>query len=217
MRLARAASLLFIGGGTLTIGATGCTSADQVRQIFMALDATGLRPRDMFFTDSTQINCDIVWSGRGTDNTVDVVIIQTSGEPTLFDGSNNVQPLGPAVREWSAAEQAPPAGISTLSFQYTPPQSVMGGQLPFPVGSFRCVVSVNGESAGESDFTIVYPNPDCPPGGVQPSTDVASPMNSCVGYMSSLSATGPATCTNAGNATSVCTCTGGVDRTWVCQ
>jgi hypothetical protein len=215
MRLVQAACLLVVGGGALTIGATGCSAANQVRQIFMALDATGDRPRNTFFTDSTEIDCDIVWSGRGTDNSVDVVILQTSGEPTLFDGSNNIVDLGADMREWSASEQAPPSGISTLAFQYTPPQSTMGEQLPFPVGSFKCVVSVNGESAGESDFTISYPSPDCPPGGVQMSTDVSSLSNSCVGYLSSLSQSGAAVCPDASDTNTMCTCTGtGQDRTW---
>jgi hypothetical protein len=218
MRLVQAASFLVVGGMLTTIGASGCAASTQVRQVFMALDSTGNRVRNVFQTDTTAIFCDIIWSGRGNDNTVDVVLLQTAGEPNLFDGSNNSQPLAGGTREWSAAEVAPTAGISTVGVSFQPPQSDTGNELPFPIGTWSCVVSVNGESAGSAEFTIVYPTPDCPQGGVQTSTDVASPDNSCVGYMTTLAPTGAAVCPNAGGTGSTCTCTGTDEtRVWVCQ
>jgi hypothetical protein len=166
-----------LGGIAATISTTfttGCSATSQVRQIFTALDGTGDRPRDQFFTDTKQIFCDVVFSAYGADETVDVQFIQVKGESPMFDGSNN---LGPVSRLWNGNEAVPSKGISTINFTLDQPQEVDGGlKLPFPVGHWKCVVSVNGQNAGEHEFDVVYPTPDCP------ATGGAYDGMSCAGY-----------------------------------
>jgi hypothetical protein len=199
--------------------ALGCDYASQVRQVYMALDGSGLRVRNEFFTDTKEIWCDVVWSGRGTDNSVQAIFTQTHGEQNLFDGSNP-QPFTQLQhpRQWSANEVNPPPGIQTVAFGlplFTDIQT--GNPLPYPVGIWKCTITVNGENAGESDFTINYPpaengNPNgCPP------AYVTSTGNSCVGYVAN------AHCPSAEYADNpnACSCDiptdgGDSDRIWVC-
>ena len=55
-----------------------------------------------------------MWSGCGTDNTVQAVFIQTQGENDLFDGSNT---LVSTNRQWVTLEQQGSPGISiTIGF-----------------------------------------------------------------------------------------------------
>jgi len=152
-----------VGAVGLTTASTGCTGTGQVRQIFMSLDGEGNRVRDIFYTDTTTIDCDVVFSAVGTDNTVDAQIIQTTGESKLYDGNND---LGAVSYLWSTAETVPNAGLSTLSFSFTPPTALDGGTpVPWAVGHYKCVIQVNGATAGDSEFDIDYPTPDCPAAG----------------------------------------------------
>lgn len=157
------AALVLGGVAVVTASETGCGNTSQVRQIFMALDGNGDRPRDQFFTDTKQIFCDVVFSAYNTDETLDVQFIQDKGENPAFDGTNNI---GPVSRLWAGAEAVPSKGISTVSFTLDPPQEVGSGlQLPFPVGHWKCRVTINGDFAGEVGFTVNYPTPDCPATG----------------------------------------------------
>ena len=196
-------------GAVLTTSSTGCTSASQVRQVFMALDGAGDRPRNTFFTDTTTIYCDIVFSGYSNDETIDVQFVQDKGEDPIFNGSGDTNQ--PVQRDWGSAETVPGTGIQTIGFTLNRPQAVDGGTtLPFPVGHWKCLVSVNGDSAGEADFTIEYPTPDCP------ATGGAYDGLECVDHK--VGSTCPSD-SNLGNATA-CTCQGTPDpttRVWVCQ
>ncbi len=214
MRLLHAACFAGVAFGVAAVGlssTTGCSSATQVRQVYMALDGAGTRPRNIFFTDTTSIFCDVQWSGRNPDSTLQVLFEQTSGETPMFSGTGT---LGPVNRVWAGAETVPGLGESPQSFSMTAPSSVEGGgSLPFPVGAWKCVVSVNGESAGETDFTIEYPSqyqnqPDCPPDGV------ATNGLSCDAYL--LNAQCPSVA--AFNVPTDCTCTGAqYPRFWICN
>lgn len=215
----------------------GCSSATQVRQVFMALDSQGTHIRTDFFTDEVGPNgegkgwifCDVDYSGIYPDSTIDVLIVQDQGESTLYDGSNN---LVPVARQWAFFEDFPTKGPPTLiPFQMPTLTDVNNGlPLPWPVGHFKCEVSVNGALAGEADFTVHYPTQcttalpsnanaptpqcECPPGVAE------SSGNSCVAFP-----TNPAPhCYSAGDLTNpqACSCVipdGGAnsDRRWLCQ
>jgi hypothetical protein len=192
--------LLRIVGGVsflglpLLLSTNGCTGTQQVREIFMSLDGSGARVRDTFFTDSTQIFCDIAFAGADPDTTVTATFEQLSGEPTLFDGSGSI---GPVAHIWNSSELAPAAGEQILSFVMGPPQPVSGGaKLPFPVGDWKCIVTVNGQAAGDTKFKVIYPTPDCPPAGV------ASNQTNCTAYK--LNDQCPTS--NNFNNTTACTC-----------
>ncbi len=197
---------------TATTTTTGCSNTSQVRQVFMALDGNGDRPRDTFYSDTTQIFCDVVFSAYSADETLDVQFIQTTGELALFEGSNDLHPV---QRLWAGGEALPAKGVSTVSFTLQRPTAVDGGAtVPFPVGKWKCAVTINGQAAGESDFTIAYPNPDCP------STGGAFNGMSCAAYQ------GGAQCpvdSNYQPGGTDCTCQKSTDitgdpsqRAWVC-
>ncbi len=176
MRALHAGVALTLLAGGITLGAitttsTGCSNVSQVRAIYTALDATGNRPRDTFYPDTTLIYCDVDFSARSNDETVDVQFIQTSGEDPLYQGDGNLHPVS---RLWTGIEDAPTEGVTTLAFSMQPPQLVNSdaeppppyqGVLPYPVGAWKCVVTVNGEPAGEAAFKVEYPTPDCPASG----------------------------------------------------
>ena len=185
---------LLVGLPLVAAGSGGCYGTAQVRQVFMALDSSGNRVRDTFFTDSENIVCDVLYSGADPDTTLVANFVQVTGEPNLFDGSNQI---GPVANEWVSIEIAPGTGNSIQAFSMQPPQAVNGGgKLPFPVGAWKCLITVNGQNAGETDFKVVYPTPDCPESGV------ASAGGNCTAYQ--LNATCPSS-SNFQNPTA-CTC-----------
>jgi hypothetical protein len=189
-----ACSAAILVGVPLFIASSGCYGTSQVREVFMGLDSSGDRVRDTFFTDSEKIVCNVAYSGGDPDSTLVANFLQTSGEVDLFDGSNQ---LAPVAREWASAEIAPGKGNSIQSFSMEPPQPTNGGaKFPFPVGNWKCVVTLNGQPAGETQFKVIYPNPDCPASGV------ASAGNNCTAYQ--LNATCPSS-SNYLNPTA-CTC-----------
>ena len=223
MRLLSALGCAAVGAAAVTSLTTmvNCSDASMVRQVFTALDGSGFHVRDTFYSDVTQIFCDVDFSGRGKDNTVDVLFQQIQGEQNLYDGSNNMVTVD---RQWGAAQQFGQAGVGILPFtlnQFTDINT--GVPLPYPVGKWKCLVSVNGVSAGESDFTVIYPGctsltscgaASCPPGIAE------STGNLCTAYLTNP----PATCPSAGDLTNAqaCHCEvpdggGMADRRWVCQ
>ncbi|HEY1958967.1 MAG TPA: hypothetical protein VGH28_25315, partial [Polyangiaceae bacterium] len=97
-----------------TTATTGCTAASEVREIYMALDGTGTRPRNVFFADTTVIYCDLTFSGRTADTTIDATIEQIKGEQILGSGT-----LVPVDELWGVGEQVPGTGVSTIGFTWT--------------------------------------------------------------------------------------------------
>jgi hypothetical protein len=203
-----------VGLAAMTTATTGCSTTSQVRQIFMALDGTGDRTRDTFYPDTTQIFCDVVWAGRSPDTTIDAVIVQTKGEDIIGSGS-----VVPVDRLFAVGEVVGGENLSTLSFTWTV-QADGGGTAPFPVGSYQCQVSVNGENAGASNFFITYPGcakndptscggagTDCPLGGA------AVPGAPCLGFYKI-----GAQCPSIGDLTNAsgCNCDG-ASGVWQCQ
>ena len=170
MKALRAGLVVSVVAGSIGIvtGSTGCFGPSQVRQIYMALDGQGFRPRNIFYPDTSSIYCDVTFSASSNDETVDAIFTQTTGEATLYDGTNNLQPVS---RLWATGEQAPNEGVSTLSFAFNPPQLSNGGSpAPFAVGHYQCQIIVNGADGGHADFDIQYADPDCPVGGAANST-----------------------------------------------
>ncbi len=180
--------LLKWGIALFAVGVTtaSCTSADQVRQVFMALDGSGNRPRNIFYTDTTMIACDIVWVGRGSDNTLDAFIKMTA-------------PIGAMM---AAGELAATEGPATYSFSWQAQAASGGGSAPFPVGNYECDVSVNGEAAGSAKFTVEWPPKDAN-GHECPAEGAAVPGAACQGWVEPGS-----TCPSAADLSQTCTCNG---------
>jgi hypothetical protein len=210
-RIAGCAS--FLGLPLLLASTNACVGTAQVRQIFMALDGSGARVRDQFVTDTTQIFCDVAFAGADPDTTVVATFEQLTGEPSLFDGSGNTTKQ--LAYDWGSVEVVPQTGESLLTFALSPPTPVNGGAAyPFPVGNWKCLISVNGQNAGDTSFTVNYPNPDCPPSGA------ASVGDNCTAYQLN------AQCPSSGNFSdsTACTCTANLPsqfaesglRSWSC-
>jgi hypothetical protein len=207
------AAFVTTGGGILAATGTACSDATQVNQVFMALDGEGNRPRDTFYPDTESIFCDIVWTGRNPDTTVNAFIHQSMGEQVLGTGS-----LTGVARLWAVGEAVGGEQLSTISFAWKL-QSDAGGNAPFPVGTFSCDVEVNGQKAGSSTFYITYPGclkndptscgaagTDCPLGGA------ATPGAPCLGIYK-----GGAQCPSVNNTADPvnCTCDAGTGL-WAC-
>ena len=210
MRVVRSALSLGVAGFVTALClSTGCSVESQVRQVFMDLDGTGDRVRDTFFTDQEKFYCNIVYSAQNADTTLDVELVQTTSEDPLFAGSG---PLHQVERLWgvkSLPGGPPSSSVQIVAIEADPPTDALTGSiLPFPVGDWQCRVYTNGVKAGESDFTIAYPSPDCP------ADDAASSGQPCAAYK--LNETCPST-NNLQN-TTACTCVGtDRTRTWSCQ
>ena len=177
LTLAKWACALFVLGVTTA----SCSAASEVKAVYMALDSNGDRVRNKFYTDTNTIVCNIDWVGNSADTTIDVVIKQTS----------------PAQAILAAGEQPGTEGEATFSFSWTMQSATGGGTAPFPVGTFECDVTVNGEKAGAAQFTIIYPENGCPAEGA------ATPGASCAGWVAP-----GATCPSAANLAQTCTCSG---------
>lgn len=149
-----------------------CGSATETRDVYMALDSTGDRPRDTFFTDTKQIFCNVDYVGQRLDTTVQARIHQISHEAS-WGG-----PVSSGSYILGGSELAPGSGAAPLSFSFTlvPPPGSTGqqGQIPWPIGDYRCEITVNGVAQGAAPFHIIYPTcPELPP----------TPRSACFGFV----------------------------------
>jgi hypothetical protein len=155
-----------------------CGSATETRNVYMALDSSGNRPRDTFFTDTTQIFCNVDYVGQRLDTTVQARIRQISRE-TSWGG-----PVAASNFILGGAEKAPGSGSQVLSFGFTivpPPGSDSSqSQLPWPIGDYRCEVTVNGVAQGVANFHIIYPScPELPVLNQTPCLGFVKPAQAC--------------------------------------
>jgi hypothetical protein len=195
-------SVVLVAGALAPLAA--CSSATEARDVYMALDSSGDRPRDTFFTDTKEIFCNVDYVGQRRDTTVQARIHQISAETSW----------GSAGPPWPAAnyilggdEKAPGTGSQTLSFGFTlvPPPGTTSqqSQLPWPVGDFRCEITVNGVAQGAAPFRVIYPTcPELPP----------QPQSACLGFVK------PAQACPATNQAVTCTCdaAGPLKGLWNC-
>lgn len=192
--------------GAVTVSA--CADR-ELHSIVMALDATGDRPRSEFYTDTTSIFCVADYASTRKDITINAIIRK------VLDENNN-----PADEILAVGEIAPGISHGQLSFELhhpePPPGSMASGTLPFPVGTFRCELYVDGLEPGGAEN--VKPSPKgqnrAPQQQIEfkikyPSCPVAFPQTNvvCGGYYR----TGQQ-CRGANNKTT-CTCDGTV---WQC-
>jgi len=175
MRAVRGASSL-AGLGVLLI--SSCADR-EIHDITMSIDSNGNRPRQIFYTDTTNIYCVYHFATTRTDVTIDIVFRQIKDE-----GGNNIGDPNSGGIIWAIQEMAPGinTGIASATFpRPVPPLASMGsasGALPFPVGAlFRCEIYVDGLTPASeannkaknamnappqqtAEFKIVFP--DCP-------------------------------------------------------
>ena len=114
----------------------GCADR-EIHSIVMALDGTGDRPRDTFFTDTSIIYCVGKYASSRKDITINAVIRRVNDE-------NNVK-----IDEiYGVGELAPGISAGVVAFEMnrpTPPPDQPGGTtLPYPVGTYQCELYVDG-------------------------------------------------------------------------
>jgi hypothetical protein len=125
----------------------------------MALDDKGDRKRSTFFTDTTSIFCD----GELVSGRADVTVGSTIRARTIYDPASDS--LVPARGRAWIGEEAPGKTSGTIvSFRLLKvPGGVNGANddgLPYPVGTYNCELSIDGETEDSVDFAIEFP--DCP-------------------------------------------------------
>jgi hypothetical protein len=226
-------------------GSSGSGGFSGVSDIYMAIGRGGAQHRDLFFTNSEWIYCDVLFSSGKQDATVDFTIVELEGPGgaaplhRIFAGDTKTP--GPGT-ETPVAFLIPPNGIqdpidcrgqcaqngascsrgysdqgkdsagpgATCCYNPTGKPANCSGVLPYPVGTFQCVVQIDGVRQSEAPtFQIDYP-----PGVKQPNGEiyicpVAPPVTGmvCTGWV-------PMGAKCAGyHAPEICTCTG---ATWNC-
>lgn len=125
----------------------------------MALDERGDRKRTTFFTDTTAIFCD----GELVSGRADVTVGSSIRAKTIYDPSSDS--LVPAHGTPWIGETAPGKTTDTIvSFRLLKvPGGVAGANddaLPYPVGTYNCELSIDGEVEESLDFAIEFPT--CP-------------------------------------------------------
>jgi len=208
----------------LAVVSGGCQFSGQ-SAIYMTIDSGGYQHRDLFFTDTIAIYCNVLFSTAKQDSTVDFTIYETAG-PSIGSGMT-APPLhnvfagaeivpGPGV-EQVVNFQIPPQGLMVTTnclgyctqngvgcpagyFQQAPDSAGPGatccydptgqpascaGAVPYPVGSFKCEVQIDGVLQPEQpEFLIEYP-PPVTVNGVTEVCPVAPPVTGiiCAGWV----------------------------------
>lgn len=171
--------LSFVVAAAALAPVAACSSSTEARNVYMALDSVGDRPRDTFFTDTKQLFCNIDYVGQRRDTTVQARIHQISHEASW----GGVVTAGSYIL--GGGELAPGAGSQVVSFSFTlvPAPGATGaqqGQLPWPIGDYRCEITINGVAQGAAPFKIIYPTcPELPPQAQSACLGFVRPAQAC--------------------------------------
>lgn len=178
-------------------GLVSCRTAG-FKQVFMSLDETGDRKRTTFFADSTAIFC----AGELVSARADVTVNSSIRAKTMYDPVSDS--LIPAEGIGWIGESAPGKTTDTIvSFKLLKSTSAIGtaneDQLPYPVGTYTCALSIDGELEDSASFAILFPAcPVLPPTANESCAGWVRPGSECAGFEG-----GTCTCDPSG--------------TWVCR
>ena len=129
---------------------SGCDTAG-FRDAYMALDSSGQRERERFFTDTEGIFCIAKLASGVDDVTVNAALRATQ----LYDSAGGRPVDVDYYLAWS--EEAPGKGEDiTVSFELERPEA----DTPYTAGRFVCELSIDGELKEQLPFEVAYP--DCP-------------------------------------------------------
>ncbi len=149
-----------VGALATVVVLASCRTAG-LKRVFTSLDQEGNRRRSTFYTDTAAIFCvgELV-SGRA-DVTVDSIITAKR----LYDPSADA--LIPATGVAWRGESAPgKTNGALIAFQLGKAEQAGANaeSVPYPVGTFRCDLAIDGEREDGVDFEIVFPScPTLPP------------------------------------------------------
>jgi hypothetical protein len=142
----------------LVAAVSSCTTTARVTDVYMALDGTGDRKRNVFFTDSKEIHC-IVEMGIGRPgSTIEAIVRQDQSYDFIADR------FFEADRVLANAELAPSPqqGIQKLDVTLKPagPNGEDATGSPYPPGRYQCEAYLDGALEKVTIFNIDFP--PCP-------------------------------------------------------
>lgn len=158
MRLGRLAAGAFSALVLLGV-TTSCSSTARVIDVYTALDGTGDRKRQVFFTDSTELHCVVegAFSRRGV--TLEILYRQVQA----YDLTNGK--FFDTDRVQARSEFAPGTGDGRQFFDSrlttVGPDGEPAEELPLEAGRWICDVYLEGKLEDTAIFNIVFP--ECPP------------------------------------------------------
>jgi hypothetical protein len=145
-RFARFALVL----GALGLVLSSCRTAG-VRYVIMALDTQGQQPRNVFYTDSTTIDCVAIASASNPDTTIDFVVRQDTSTDQWMYGSNI--PVGlPSTDIFSAGEVTVMPGMEEAEALQIPSTGIMS--------SIMCYGYCRQNAVGSCDNGFTDEGPD---------------------------------------------------------
>ena len=176
-----------------------CTATVGVSEFYSALDGEGLRRRNEFFSDTKEIHCVARFAAGRNDYTLSTQLRRIqNADGTPADVVGQVLELADGPRE---------DGVFDTKFTPVDENGEPDENLPYPVGAFRCELSVDGKLERTAVFNV-RPSP-CP-------DEFITGQTLCMRYSEGLK------CANGtyGGQPHSCTCTrtgNGVDLAWVCD
>ena len=157
---------LVVTSVVLLAAVVSCTSTARVSDVYTALDGTGARKRNVFFTDTKEIHC-VVELGIGRKGaTVEALVRELQAYDFVSDK------FFATDRVLTNVETAPTPsdGIQIVDVTLKPrgPDGVETDGLPFPPGHFVCEAYLDGKLEQTAVFNIDFP--DCPASMIVPAT-----------------------------------------------
>jgi hypothetical protein len=160
----------FLVGLCVTLSLTSCRTAG-FKRVFAALDEQGNRKRTTFFADTTAIFC----AGELVSGRTDVTVQATIRANELYDvRSDRLLPVRGIAWVGELAPGKTTGTVVSFKLLKTPNGGPEEDQLPYPVGTYTCELSIDGEPEDSVNFDIQFPA--CP---VLPPT----PDQSCAGWV----------------------------------
>ena len=149
---------LAVASVLLLAAVSSCATTARINDVYTALDATGTRRRNVFFTDTKEIHC-VAEMGIGRPGVTVEAIIRSLQSYDFVSGRYFEQ-----NRVLANAEGSPQRAEGIQHFDVTLKPAGPNGEdatgQPFPPGRFICEVYLDGELTKTAIFNIAFP--DCP-------------------------------------------------------
>lgn len=158
------ATAIALASGASALSATGCSTAG-LRDAYTALDESGLRRRDVFFTDGTVLYCVAEVSSGREDLTVDALIRQTVAYDEAADKTTEVDIVAAIASSGPGRAQGVNVAVSLTPANADGTPNEDGA---FPVGEYLCEIYLDGELEASVPFRIDFPS--CPAYAIAPNS-----------------------------------------------
>ena len=154
----------------LPAGAAACTSTANVDDAYMALDSSGQRKRNIFFTDTVAIYCVAEFASSRADVTLNVKLHQLS----RYDfTANQIVGFDAFPTEVEIAPGATARSQQDLLLVKADAKGVADDRLPYQAGDYQCEIYLDGQKEKTVKFSIQFP--PCPDTRI-------TPGSTCLGF-----------------------------------